>query len=67
MTAHWGVEDPAAVEGTESEKWLAFRTAFRELENRIKVFTSLPIRTLDRAKLQACLNEIGRSRLDEAG
>ena len=67
MTAHWGVEDPAAVEGTETEKWLAFRTAFRELENRIKVFTSLPIRTLDRAKLQACLNEIGRSRLDEAG
>ena len=67
MTAHWGVEDPAAVEGTETEKWLAFRTAFRELENRIKVFTSLPIRTLDRAKLQARLNEIGRGRLDEAG
>src|SRR6187397_2265791 len=67
MTAHWGVEDPAAVEGTETEKWLAFRTAFRELENRIKVFTSLPIRTLDREKLQARLNEIGRSRLDEAG
>ena len=67
MTAHWGVEDPAAVEGTETEKWLAFRTAFRELENRIKVFTSLPIRTLDRTKLQAHLNEIGRSRLEEAG
>jgi len=67
MTAHWGVEDPAAVEGTETEKWLAFRAAFRELENRIKVFTSLPIRTLDRAKLQARLNEIGRTRLDEAG
>ena len=41
------------MEGTDTEKWLAFRTAFRELENRIKVFTSLPIRTLDRAKLQA--------------
>ena len=67
MTAHWGVEDPAAVEGTDTEKWLAFRTAFRELENRIKVFTSLPIRTLDRAKLQARLNEIGRNSLDEAG
>ena len=67
MTAHWGVEDPAAVEGTETEKWLAFRTAFRELENRIKVFTALPIRTLDRAKLQARLNEIGRSRIEEAG
>jgi hypothetical protein len=67
MTAHWGVEDPAAVEGTDTEKWLAFRTAFRELENRIKVFTALPIRTLDRAKLQARLDEIGRHSLDEAG
>ena len=55
------------MEGTDTEKWLAFRTAFRELENRIKVFTSLPIRTLDRAKLQAHLNEIGRTRLEEAG
>jgi arsenate reductase (thioredoxin) len=67
MTAHWGVEDPAAVEGSDTEKWLAFRTAFRELENRIKVFTALPIRTLDRAKLQARLDEIGRKSLDEAG
>jgi arsenate reductase len=67
MTAHWGVEDPAAVQGSETEKWLAFRTAFRELENRIKVFTALPIRTLDRAKLQARLNEIGGAPLDQAG
>jgi arsenate reductase len=67
MTAHWGVEDPAAVEGTDTEKWLAFRTAFRELENRIKVFTALPIRTLDRARLQARLDEIGRNPLDQAG
>ena len=67
MTAHWGVADPAAVEGTDTEKWLAFRTAFRELENRIKVFTALPIRTLDRAKLQAHLNQIGHQSLDQAG
>jgi arsenate reductase len=67
MTAHWGVEDPAAVHGSETEKWLAFRTAFRELENRIKVFTALPIRTLDRTKLQARLNEIGGAPLDQAG
>lgn len=60
MTAHWGVEDPAAVEGSETEKWLAFRKAFRELESRIKVFTSLPIRTLDKVKLQERLHEIGR-------
>jgi arsenate reductase len=66
MTAHWGVEDPAAVEGTETQKWLAFRTAFRELENRIKVFTALPIGTLDRAKLKARLDEIGRGSLEVA-
>jgi len=60
MTAHWGIEDPAAVEGPDTEKWLAFRKAFRELESRIKVFTSLPIRTLEKATLQARLNEIGR-------
>jgi arsenate reductase len=62
MTAHWGVPDPAAVEGTEKEKWLAFRTTYRELENRIKAFVSLPIRSLDRIKLQRRLEEIGRSK-----
>ncbi len=61
MTAHWGIEDPAAVEGTETERWLAFRRAFRALENRIKVFTSLPIASLDRLKLQETLDAIGRS------
>jgi protein-tyrosine-phosphatase len=65
MTAHWGVEDPAAVEGTDTEKWSAFRTAFRELENRIKAFTALPVRTLDRAKLQAHLHAIGRRSFPE--
>jgi len=62
MTAHWGVEDPAAVEGSDTDKWLAFRKAFRELESRIKIFTSLPIETLDRARLQERLHDIGRSR-----
>jgi arsenate reductase len=61
MTAHWGLEDPAAVHGSETEQWLAFRKTFHELESRIKVFTSLPIRSLDKAKLQARLNEIGAS------
>jgi arsenate reductase len=64
MTAHWGVEDPAAVQGTETEKWFAFRKAFKELENRIKLFTSLPIRSLDRVKLQARLDAIGQSTAD---
>lgn len=65
MTAHWGVEDPAAVEGTDVDKSLAFRKAFKELENRIKIFTSLPIRSLDRIKLQEHLDAIGRSRTEE--
>jgi arsenate reductase len=59
MTAHWGVEDPAAVESTDAEKWAAFRGAFRVLENRIKIFVSLPIATLDRIKLQARVEAIG--------
>ena len=65
MTAHWGVEDPAAVEGTETEQWVAFRQAFHALENRIQIFTSLPIASLDRLKLQERLDAIGRARPEE--
>ena len=65
MTAHWGVEDPAAVEGKDPEKWLAFRKAFRELENRIRIFVNLKISSLDRLSLQSRLQEIGKARLDE--
>jgi arsenate reductase (thioredoxin) len=61
MTAHWGVADPAAEEGTDMEKATAFRKAFKELETRIKLFTSLPIASLDRMTLQARLREIGKS------
>ena len=61
MTAHWGVEDPAAVEGTPADKWLAFRQAFKTLENRIKLFTSLPIASIDRMKLRARVDEIGKT------
>ena len=61
MTAHWGVADPAAVEGSDKEKWLASRDAFRVLENRIKIFVSLPIATLDRLKLKQRLDEIGHT------
>ena len=64
MTAHWGVPDPAAVEGDDTQKMLAFRKAFRELENRIKIFASLPIRSLDKIRLQAQLDEIGRTVLE---
>jgi arsenate reductase len=65
MTAHWGVADPAAVEGPETQVWLAFRQAFRELENRIKIFVSLPVRSLDRLRLQERLDAIGRAKLGD--
>lgn len=61
MTAHWGVPDPAAVEGTDTQKWVAFRSAFRLLDNRIKVFTNLPLESLDRIKLQERLDAIGKT------
>jgi arsenate reductase len=60
MTAHWGIEDPAAVEGSDVEKERAFNRAFRYLKNRISVFTSLPIRSLDKLTLNARLREIGQ-------
>jgi arsenate reductase len=63
MTAHWGVADPAAVQGTNREKIFAFRRALMELENRIKVFVSLPLRQLDRIKLQQHLDDIGEIRI----
>jgi arsenate reductase (thioredoxin) len=60
MTAHWGLPDPAAAEGTEAERRLAFADAYRMLLNRISVFTSLPMPSLDRLALQKRLDEIGR-------
>ena len=60
VTAHWGLPDPAAVEGTDTERWLAFRETLRALENRIKPFVELPIASLDRLKLQEHVREIGR-------
>jgi arsenate reductase len=61
VTAHWGVEDPASVEGTEEEKWTAFRKALRELESRIKTFINLPVASLDRMTLQSRLDAIGKT------
>jgi protein-tyrosine-phosphatase len=61
MTAHWGVPDPAAAEGTEAERRLAFAEAYRMLSNRISVFASLPLRSLDHLSLQKRMDEIGRS------
>ncbi len=60
MTAHWGIEDPAAVQGPDIEKEKAFVSAFRYLRNRISVFTALPMDSLDKAALGTKLREIGR-------
>jgi protein-tyrosine-phosphatase len=60
MTAHWGIEDPAAVEGTDVQKQAAFVLATRYLKTRISIFISLPIRSLDKMSLNAKLREIGQ-------
>jgi protein-tyrosine-phosphatase len=60
MTAHWGIEDPAAVEGTDIQKEAAFVSAFKYLRNRISVFTNLPLRSIDAMTLGARLREIGQ-------
>jgi arsenate reductase len=59
LTAHWGIPDPAKVGGTEAEQRLAFADAYRMLKNRISVFVSLPVASLDRLTLQKRLAEIG--------
>jgi arsenate reductase (thioredoxin) len=61
MTAHWGIEDPAAVEGSEVEKLRAFNMAFRYMKTRISLFTALPIRSLDAMALLTKLKEIGQA------
>ncbi|WP_341990952.1 arsenate reductase ArsC [Azorhizobium sp. AG788] len=61
MTAHWGIEDPTAEQGTDIQREAAFVKAFRYLKNRISSFTALPVSTLDKASLGTQLREIGRS------
>jgi arsenate reductase len=59
-SAHWGIPDPAAEEGSEAEKRLAFADAYRQMKNRISALIALPIASLDRIKLKSRLDEIGR-------
>jgi protein-tyrosine-phosphatase len=61
MTAHWGIPDPAAVEGSDAGKWVAFRTALRTLENRIRAFASLPLASLHGIQLKRELDRIGQT------
>jgi protein-tyrosine-phosphatase len=67
MTAHWGVEDPAAFVGPEDQALRFFKRVYLELESRIKIFSSLRLEALDRLSLQARLREIGRSQAADQG
>jgi len=60
VTAHWGIPDPVAVDGTEADQHKAFRAAYLALENRIKIFVALSIDRLDRLALKQKVDEIGR-------
>jgi hypothetical protein len=60
MTAHWGLPDPAEAKGNAAEIALAFKDTYRMLNQRIGIFVSLPIRSLDQMSLQKKLREIGR-------
>jgi protein-tyrosine-phosphatase len=62
ITAHWGVPDPAAVEGSESVKRAAFADTMRMLTQRISVFVNLPLASLDRLTLQKRLDDIGKTK-----
>jgi arsenate reductase (thioredoxin) len=63
MTAHWGIPDPAAVEGSDIDKMTAFRQAFKAMETRIQSFLSLPIATIDRLRLKQRMDDIGKTPL----
>lgn len=62
MNAHWGIEDPAAAEGSEEEQRRAFFAAYNRLRNRLSIFVSLPMSKLDRLSLQRRLDDIGKLR-----
>jgi protein-tyrosine-phosphatase len=61
ITAHWGVPDPAAVDGSEAERGAAFKDAYRRLDARIKLFVSLPLEKLDRLALRREADKIGKA------
>ena len=61
VTAHWGLADPAGVEGTETEQREAFTEAYELLEKRVKAFLSLPLESLEAEELENKLKKIGRS------
>jgi len=62
MSAHWGMPDPAAVQGSSSEIALAFSETYRMLNTRISIFTSLPLKSIDQLSLQKKLDNIGKDK-----
>ena len=66
ITAHWGFLDPAAFEGSEAEKRIAFGDVFRQIENRIKIFCALPIERLGRLAIQHEVTRMGEPRSNES-
>lgn len=67
MTAHWGIEDPAAIEGADIQKEAAFVSAFRFMKNRIVAFTALPLGSIDAMALGTKLRDIGNSEGSTSG
>ena len=65
VTAHWGIPDPAAAKGSDTERALAFADAYRMLYNRISLFLALPLASLDKLSLQHRLDEIGKTKPDQ--
>lgn len=61
ITAHWGIPDPAAVEGTEIERKAAFAQAYKAMDRRIKLFLSLPISSIDQMRIKDRMDEIGKT------
>jgi arsenate reductase len=66
MTAHWGIQDPAEVEGDDIKKKAAFHRAFAELQNRISVFVNLPLESLDKLQLKKRLDGIGQTNMEDS-
>ena len=66
MTAHWGIPDPAAADGTQDEIAFAFRDAFAVLHRRIELFTGLPMKSLDRMSLKRRIDEIGKATAEKS-
>jgi arsenate reductase (thioredoxin) len=64
MSAHWGLPDPVAVEGDETQRAIAFADTYRMLNNRIGIFTSLPLTSLDKLSLQRRIDAIGKMMTD---